>query len=78
MGRLDPCYDAYQSPFFDTTVAGGGQSFSVYNPVHAPAHRGDRAGECQALLDSAVIWGCRLMSAGWNWPGRTRSSSRVI
>lgn len=45
-----------KSPYFDSTVADGVQSFSVYNHMYIPGHFGDPAAEYDRLINGVCMW----------------------
>lgn len=45
-----------KSPYFDSTVADGVQSFSVYNHMYLPAHFGNPDKEYDRLINAVVMW----------------------
>lgn len=45
-----------KSPYFDSTVADGVRSFSVYNHMYLPAHFGDPSAEYERLVNAVAMW----------------------
>ncbi len=45
-----------KSPYFDSTVADGVQSFSVYNHMYLPGNFGDPQGEYERLISGVAMW----------------------
>jgi len=45
-----------KSPFYESTVAAGARSFTIYNKMYMPTGYGDPAAEYQRLTEGVAIW----------------------